>query len=190
MPEAARFYGLEMNRAGMACCPFHDDKNPSLKVYDDHFYCYGCGATGDCTGFVAKLFGLRQIDAAKKISEDFGLRLFERGIAAPITIDTKPKDDFRAWLENAKQTVSAYLNRLYEWDRAYAPKSPSDELHPLFVESLHKIDYIEYLEGILLHGTESEKRDMYENGKGDIEAIRKRLDSLAVEQQPKIRRAI
>lgn len=66
MPEVARFYGLEMYRAGMACCPFHDDKTPSLKVYDDHFYCFGCGATGDCTGFVAKLFGLRQIDAAKK----------------------------------------------------------------------------------------------------------------------------
>ena len=42
MPEVARFYGLEMNRAGMACCPFHDDKTPSLKVYDDHFYCFGC----------------------------------------------------------------------------------------------------------------------------------------------------
>lgn len=139
---------------------------------------------------MAKLFGLRQIDAARKISEDFGLRLFERGIAVPITIATKPKDDFRAWIESAKQIVSAYLNRLYEWDRTYAPKSPSDELHPLFVESLHKIDYIEYLEGILLRGTESEKRDMYENGRGDIEAIRKRLDSLAVEQQTKMRRAI
>lgn len=190
MPEVARFYGLEMNRAGMDCCPFHDDKNPSLKVYDDHFYCFGCGATGDCTGFVAKLFGLRQIDAARELNEDFGLRLFEKGIAVPVTIAAKPKDDFKVWLNEAKQTVSAYLNRLYEWDRAYAPKSPSDELHPLFVESLHKIDYIEYLESILLRGTESEKRDMYENGKGDIEAIQKRLDSLAVEQQPKIRRAI
>ena len=78
MPEVARFYGLEMNRAGMACCPFHDDKTPSFKVYDDHFSCFGCGATGDCTGFVAKLFGLRQIDAAKKISEDFGLGLFDK----------------------------------------------------------------------------------------------------------------
>lgn len=42
MPEAARFYGLEMNRAGMACCPFHDDRTPRLKVYDDPFYCFGC----------------------------------------------------------------------------------------------------------------------------------------------------
>ncbi len=72
MLEVARFYGLEMSRAGMACCPFHDNKSPSLKLYDNHFYCSGCGATGDQTGFVAKLFGLRQSDAAKKISEDFG----------------------------------------------------------------------------------------------------------------------
>lgn len=99
MPEVARFYGLEMNRAGMACCPFHDDKSPSLKVYDDHFYCFGCGATGDQTGFVAKLFGLRQIDAAKKISEDFGLRLFDREFAAPIKMAVNPKYEMQKWLD-------------------------------------------------------------------------------------------
>ena len=79
MPEVARFYGLEVNRASMACCPFHDDKNPSLKIYDDHFYCFGC------TGFVAKLFGLRQIDAARKISENFVAGLFDREFAASIS---------------------------------------------------------------------------------------------------------
>ena len=72
MQEVARFYGLEMNRAGMACYPFHNDKNPSLKVYDDHFYCFGCGATGDQTGFVAKLYGLRQIEAAKRSARILG----------------------------------------------------------------------------------------------------------------------
>lgn len=91
MQEVARFYGLKMNRAGMACCPFHDDKSPSLKVVYDHFYCFGCGATGDQTGFVAKLFGLRRIDAAKKISEGFGLELFDRNFAAPIKITADPK---------------------------------------------------------------------------------------------------
>ena len=29
--EAAAFYGIEVKRNGMACCPFHDDKNPSMK---------------------------------------------------------------------------------------------------------------------------------------------------------------
>ena len=30
--DAAAFYGIEVKRNGMACCPFHDDKNPSMKV--------------------------------------------------------------------------------------------------------------------------------------------------------------
>ena len=41
--EAAAFYGIEVKRNGMACCPFHDDKNPSMKV-DQRFHCFGCGA--------------------------------------------------------------------------------------------------------------------------------------------------
>ena len=32
--------------SGMACCPFHDDKNPSMKV-DQRFHCFGCGADGE-----------------------------------------------------------------------------------------------------------------------------------------------
>ena len=189
MPEVARFYGLEVNRAGMACCPFHDDKSPSLKVYDDHFYCFGCGATGDCTGFVAKLFGLRQIDAAKKISEDFGLGLFDRNFAAPIKIAPNPKYEMQKWLNEARQTVKEYLTTLYKWHGDYAPRNQDDEFHPLFVESLQKIDYIEYLRDILSRGSEEDKRDLYENGKDDIEKIRKRLDGLS-ERQTTMRRAI
>ena len=190
MQEVARFYGLEMNRANMACCPFHDDKSPSLKVYDDHFYCFGCGATGDCTGFVAKLFGLRQIDAAKKVSEDFGLGLFDRNFAAPIKIAPNPKYEMQKWLGEARQTVKDYLTTLYKWHRDYAPRNQDDEFHPLFVESLQKIDYIEYLQDILTRGSEDEKRDLYENGKADIEKIQKRLDDFDNVQRFEKRKAI
>lgn len=190
MPEVARFYGLEMNRAGMAYCPFHDDKTPSIKVYDDHFYCFGCGATGDQTGFVAKLFGLRQIDAAKKISKDFGLGLFDREFAAPIKMATNPKYEMQKWLGEARQTVKDYLITLYKWHRDYAPRNPSEQLHPLFVESLQKMDYIEYLADILSRGTEDEKRDLYENGKADIEKIQKRLEDFDNVQRYEKRKAI
>ena len=174
----------------MACCPFHNDKNPSLKIYDDHFYCFGCTTTGDCTGFVAKLFGLQQIDAARKISEDFGLGLFDRNFAAPIKIAPNPKYEMQKWLSEARLTIKEYLTQLYKWDRDYAPRTPSDQLHPLFVESLQRIDYIEYLQDVLTHGSEEDKRDLYENDKAEIETIRKRLDSLAAERKQTIRRAI
>ena len=30
--QAAQKYGIKVGRNGMACCPFHDDKHPSMKV--------------------------------------------------------------------------------------------------------------------------------------------------------------
>ena len=64
--EAAAFYGIEVKRNGMACCPFHDDKNPSMKLNEEYFYCFGCGATGDVIDFTAKLFDLSPKEAAEK----------------------------------------------------------------------------------------------------------------------------
>ena len=32
--EAAELYGVEVNRYGMALCPFHNDRHPSLYVAD------------------------------------------------------------------------------------------------------------------------------------------------------------
>lgn len=56
--QAADYYGLKVNRSSMACCPFHDDRHPSLKLNEDYFYCFGCGAKGDVIDFVARLLDL------------------------------------------------------------------------------------------------------------------------------------
>ena len=37
--EAAEYYGLEVNRGNMVCCPFHADRTPSMKLNEDYFYC-------------------------------------------------------------------------------------------------------------------------------------------------------
>ena len=71
--QAAEHYGYEVNRGDMICCPFHDDRHPSMKLNRDYFYCFGCGATGDVIDFVARLFGLSSYDAAKKLAYDFGI---------------------------------------------------------------------------------------------------------------------
>jgi len=55
--QAAEHYGIRVNRNGMACCPFHNDKTPSMKL-DKRFHCFGCGADGDVIDFVAALYGL------------------------------------------------------------------------------------------------------------------------------------
>ena len=190
MQDVAKFYGLQMSRSGMACCPFHEDRTPSLKIYDDHFYCFGCGATGDCTGFTAKLFGLTQIEAAKKISYDFGLHLFNGEIAVPVNPKLKSENDFHVWLRNANLAVSEYLRQLTEWRTVYAPHNHLEQPHPLFVESLMKRDYVEYLADLLAHSSVEEKKRYYKENGNDIKQIQERLEKLAAEARPVKRKAI
>ena len=54
--QAAEHYGIHVNRNGMACCPFHNDKTPSMKL-DRRYHCFGCGADGDVIDFAATLYG-------------------------------------------------------------------------------------------------------------------------------------
>ena len=70
--EAAEHYGIEVKRNGMACCPSHDARTPSLKL-DRRFHCFGCGADGDVIDFAARLYNLSPKEAAEKLAQDFGL---------------------------------------------------------------------------------------------------------------------
>ena len=63
--QAAEHYGLKVNRNGMACCPFHKDRHPSLKLNEDYFFCFGCGAKGDVIDLVARLFNMSSYEAAR-----------------------------------------------------------------------------------------------------------------------------
>lgn len=70
--QAAERYGLNVNRNGMAVCPFHRDRHPSMKV-DRRYYCFGCGATGDVIDFVSLLHGMSAKEAALMLVRDFSI---------------------------------------------------------------------------------------------------------------------
>lgn len=176
MKEVAGYYGLDFDRAGMACCPFHDDRTPSLKLYEDHFYCFGCGEHGDVIDLVSELYGLKPVDAARKISEDFGLNLFEQGIAVPFNREQTENQKYRLWLKYAAETVSDYIDRLKEWRAVYSPHDHFTEPNELFIESLNQMSYAEYIRDIIKYGTEDERKDLYLNGKELIDNMRKRTD--------------
>ena len=80
--QVAMQYGIKINRSGLACCPFHKDKTPSMKI-DKRYYCFGCGDTGDAIDFVAKYFGLAPKEAAMKIASDFELNYDATNRAPP-----------------------------------------------------------------------------------------------------------
>lgn len=78
--EAAEMYGIAVGRGGMACCPFHDDRHPSMKV-DTRFHCFGCGADGDVIDFTARLYDLSPKEAAES---------WPRILAFPMTTRPRP----------------------------------------------------------------------------------------------------
>ena len=67
--QVGEMYGMEPDRHGMVCCPFHSDSDPSMKLNDTYYYCFGCGANGDAIDLTAKLFDLNPRQAAEKLND-------------------------------------------------------------------------------------------------------------------------
>lgn len=58
LPDVMQRYGVNVNKKLFAICPFHADKNGSLKVYKNNTYhCFGCGSDGDVIDFVQRMEG-------------------------------------------------------------------------------------------------------------------------------------
>jgi DNA primase len=74
--SVAESAGVEFVRRGtrhVGLCPFHTERTPSFFVFpDNHYKCFGCGASGDCIDFVQKLHGLSFRDALKHLGIDPG----------------------------------------------------------------------------------------------------------------------
>ena len=75
MPELLAEFGYKPNRAGYICCPFHHEKTASLKVWEDHYKCFGCGASGDVIKFVEDYLHIGFTDAMDEINQRFELNL-------------------------------------------------------------------------------------------------------------------
>ena len=148
--QAVEHYGLEVNRGNMVCCPFHNDRRPSMKLNEDYCYCFGCGAHGDVIDLVTRLFNLSSYDAAKKLAYDFGIDPDKPPAAAALR---KPKyplaKAFQKEEIHCQRILCEYLHLLEHWKMQYAPKTPEDTLDDHFVEACQMLDYIEDLTDIL-----------------------------------------
>ena len=155
--QAAEHYGLKVNRNGMACCPFHNDRHPSLKLNEDYFFCFGCGAKGDVIDLVARLFNLSSYEAAQKLALDFGLDPKPPTAAAMV----KPKRPYiRQFREDEMlcfRVLTDYLHLLEDWKVRYAPKTPEDALDDRFVEACQMHCHIEYMADVLTVGDLEER---------------------------------
>ena len=153
---AAERYGLPIQQGSMVCCPFHADRTPSMKLNEDYFYCFGCGAHGDVIDLAARLFNLSGYDAAKKLATDFGM--------------TEQKPSILARLQRGKSQAEAerrcfrvlgdYLQILQDWKTNCAPQSPEDGIDPRYAEACHMLERIGNMLDILTYGTPQERAEV------------------------------
>lgn len=149
--QVAEYYGLNVSSNNMICCPFHEDKHPSMKLNDNYYYCFGCGASGDVIQFVAKIFGLTNYEAAKKIAYDFGINPDKPPTCAALKkpVSQVVNNFRRDWLY-CQRVIFSYLHLLKEWKVKYVPKNPTDKLDDRYVEACQMFHYVENLADALL----------------------------------------
>lgn len=174
--QAAEMYGVRVNRHGMAVCPFHNDKNPSMKV-DKRFHCFACQADGDAVDFVSRLFGLPGKEAAMKLADDFSIPYNERKKASirPKIREPTPEQKYQQEENRCYKALSDYFHHLRTWKRQYAPQLPEDVWHPLFVEALQRESHIEYLLDVLLYGTAEEKKALVAEQRKEVIRLERRF---------------
>ena len=178
--DAAQIYGIEVNRSGMACCPFHDDKNPSMKLNEEYFYCFGCGATGDVIDFTARLYNLSPKEAAEKLAQDFGLAYDSQ--APPRRRYIRQKSEAQKFKENrdhAFRVLADYFHLLRKWETDYTPKTPEENPHLRFMEAIQKKDYVGYLLDFFLEDTPDEQRLWIAEHQSEIANLERRVKIMA-----------
>ena len=178
--EAAERYGIEVKRGGMACCPFHDDKNPSMKLNEEYFYCFGCGATGDVIDLTARLYNLSPKEAAEKLAQDFGLIYDSQ--APPRRNYVRQKTEaqkFREDRQRCYRVLSDYYYLLKKWKADRSPRTPEEEPHPRFVEAIQKKPYVEYLLDLFLYESEEEQKAWIAEHTAGITHLERRLKIMA-----------
>ena len=182
--DAARQYGMTVQRNGMALCPFHNDTHPSMKLYDDHFYCFACGAHGDVIDLTAKLLGLNFKEAVHRLAVDFGISPNDDPPAA--VMPQRPHvSQFRRDELLCLSTLTEYERLLRFWKQEYAPSVPDASIDDRFVEACQMLEMIEYLADFLCAASLEERvkavNELIQNGL--MEKMQNRLEEVNVNER-------
>ena len=196
--QAAEQYGLKINRNGMICCPFHDDRHPSMKV-DKGFCCFACGAKGDVITFVADFFYLAPLEAAKKLAEDFQIPIFTDNAKKRNTSKKKEKPKrtlyqtekkFEEWEQESIRILTDYLHLLEEWKIRYAPKTPGEEWKAEFIEACQQIEKINYNLDLLVFGELQDRIEFLPDSGKVVKRIEERMEEYRRNNKKQIGRSI
>ena len=153
---AAERYGLPVRQGNMVCCPFHNDRTPSMKLNEDYFYCFGCGAHGDVVDLTAQLFHLPTADATRKLAVDFGIAGQKPSVLGKLKRGKTQVESER----HCFRVLRDYFGILQDWKNHCAPQSPEDPIDPRYAEACHMLERIENMLDILTCGTPKERAEV------------------------------
>ena len=153
---AAERYRLPVQQGSMVCCPFHADRTPSMKLNEDYFYCFGCGATGDVIDLAARLFDLSKYEAVQKLAADFGISGEKPSVLAKLKRGKTQAEAER----HCFRVLRDYFGILQDWKEHCAPQSPEDPIDPRYAEACHMLERIGNMLDILAFGTPQERAEV------------------------------
>ena len=188
--QVAEHYGLKVSSTGMACCPFHDDHNPSLKL-DERYYCFGCQATGDAIDLAAAFLHLTPLEAAKQLAADFSIPYDTQDRGKPQMTSKerlqamKKLQERRAFLDWKKKTLfklADYFRILEDCKEKYAPKTRDEPWSPLFIQSCNDQTLVNLYTFLLEQAPEEDQRALFGERSSTIEALAQRVAALTAEQ--------
>lgn len=178
--QAARFYGVEFARGHMAHCPLHVDNTPSMSFRNGRFKCFSCGEGGDVIDLVAVLTGLSIKDAAKRISDDFGLGLGQghrptRREQSTAERERAKKHAFSLWWHGAYNILARYRRFLALCKEGFRPRVPGEEVVGDFYIALRELDLVDYLLDLLSFGTDDERVFIYQHYGNEVRELAKKF---------------
>ena len=181
---AAEHYRMTVARNGMVCCPFHDDRHPSMKLNEDYFYCFGCGAKGDVIEFTSKLFGINAQEAAQKLSADFGIKADKPSVLTKLS-------QYRTQADNERlcfRVLREYLQILQDWKVRFSPQTPDEDPHDRFVEACHMLECTQYMLNLLTIGSPEERTELVSDMMKDnkIKFLQERLQEIKEESNEQV----
>ena len=122
-------------------------------------------AAGDIIKLTSKLLGLSPIDSAKRLASDFNVLIHDdfkpkgqaRNQASPQRIVTYRERENRAY-----RLLADYCKYLEDCRIRYAPHSPEERPHPLFVTALSELEMFRYYRDLFIYGDFEERKAFIE----------------------------
>lgn len=151
--EMLESVGIHVDRRGMAKCPFHADKDASLKVYSEvrrGWHCYGCNVGGDATDFAMMWYGVSFKEAIAKINDSFNLCLpirervnaaERREICAELERRKKDREAKQKACDEAEAAYWLAFERWLDNEQALRFKRPGGPQEPMSEEFIYAVTH-------------------------------------------------